>query len=797
MSRRKWVGQSVKRKEDVRILRGEGEYLADLRLPRTVQLGFVRSTRAHARLKHIDLGPALRARGVVAGYTGRDLVEHGMRSILDVPSLVIPVPGELRIPPSTMPVAVEKAVFHGEPIAVLLAEDTYALQDALELVEVDYEALPLVLDPEQGMQPDSPRVYEEWPDNIVYRTTLGNDASEAFERADVVVRETFSVPRTGCSPMEVRGVVSTWTDDSGLKHWSTTQRPHPLRDALAEWLEIPDHRVRVVAPRDQGGQFGTKAPLAREDFAAALLARMHRRPIRWVETREEHFRAGVGQERGQTHHMELAATKDGRILGFRDQCVADVGDANQADYMGISYPITGCSWMPSVFDIPLIEIDVVCVATNKPALTPSRGFGTLPARFALDRSIQLLARRLGMEPAAVYRKNLITEFPHVTPTGQFYDSGDYVGGFDRALELLDIEQFREEQLALRERGRYIGLGLGFETEVSGVSSKVFVEVQGKPGYGSATVKVSATGKVVAFHGDAPGGQSHETTMGQVLADEFGLTPDDVRLEHGDSATTPYGMGSIGNRMGSYTVSAAVLAARVLRTKMATVAAHDLGIEAEPSDFSFEDGEIVWTPDPQHRIRFDAVAQHLILQPLNLPPGIDAGLEHTAYYEPPDHIPAMFGAAFHAAVVEVDPETGQFSFLRYLVVDDAGQLINPRVVEGQVQGGVVMGVSNTLYEEFLYNERGELENPSLLDYLMPSAADVPHVEVEDFGVPTPYNPLGSKGKGEGAPGPVPGVVGNALEDALGPFGVPITDLPLRPQRLWQAIQDAGSAASAPA
>lgn len=784
-----WVGRSVKRKEDVRLLRGEGQYIADMQLPRMLHLRFIRSTHAHARLLSIDLSRALDVPGVVAGFTGQDLLDNGMRPIFDVPSLIIPVPGDLRIPPTSTPLAVDKVVFHGEPFAVLLAEDKYALEDAAELVHVDYEPLPIVLDPEEALKEESPRVYEEWPDNVVYRSMMGNDASEAFAKADVVIEERFSVPRTGCSPMELRGAISTWSEDAGLKHWSTTQRPHPLRAALSEVLRIPDHKVRVVAPKDQGGHFGTKAPLAREDFVVALVARMVRRPVRWIETREEHFRAGVGQERGQVHYLQLAATRDGKILGLRDRCIADVGDANQADYMGISYPITGCAWMPSVYDIPFVEIEVVCVATNKPALTPSRGFGALPARFALDRTIDLLAKELGLDRVEVYRKNLVTKFPHVTPTGQFYDSGDYVGGFDKAVELVDVAQVRRRQAALREQGRYIGVGFGTETEISGVSSKVFVEVQGKPGYGAATVKVSATGKILAFHGDAPGGQSHETTMSQVLADEFGLTPDDVMLEYGDSSTTPYGMGSIGNRMGSYTVSAGVLAARVLKQKMAAVAAHDLGLDAGPDEFSFSRGEIVWTKDPRRSISFEAVARHLILQPLNLPAGVEAGLEHTAYYEPPPDIPAMFGAAFHAAVVEVDPASGEFTVLRYLVVDDAGRLINPRVVEGQVQGGVVMGIGNTIFEEFVYNDRGELQNPTLMDYLMPSAADVPHVECHDYSVRTPHNPLGSRGKGEGAPGPVPGTLANAIDDALAPFGVRMTDLPLRPERIWKAIDQA--------
>ena len=778
-----WVGRPLKRKEDLRLIRGQGQYLADMVIPGMVHAYFIRSKHAHARLKSIDVSRGLAVPGVVAIYTGRDLLALGMRELL-IPPLVPELPGTLRVPPS-MPLAVDKVVFHGEPIAVVLAESKYALEDAAELVVVDYEPLPVVASVDQAMQPDAPKVYEDWPDNFLYRAKMGSDASDAFAKADIIGEERFEVPRTGASPMELRGVLTQWDDHSGLTHCSTTQRPHLLRQAISQVLEWPEHMVRVIVPKDQGGAFGTKAPLSREDFVLALVARAAKRPVRWVESREESFRAGVGQERAQIHEMQIAARSDGTILGLRDRCIADVGGGQQPVFLGIGYPRAGCFLMTSFYDIPQAEIEIFGVVTNRPCLTPSRAFGTFPVRLAMDCAVNRVARELGLDPFEVFRKNLVTKFPYVTATGNFLDSGDFVGGFDRLAEIVDVASIRREQARLCEEGRYIGVGFGGEVERSGVSSQSYVPRQRKPGYGVATVKLLNSGKVHVLLGDPPSGQSHETVISQVLADEFGVTPDDVRLDYGDTLSTPYGIGNVGNRMASYTISAAVIAAREIKKKMGIVAAHDLRVDASPDEFIFAGGEIVWSKDPGARIGLRELAERIIERPLKLPQGTQPGLENTAYYEPKD-VPNMTGASFHAAVVEVMPETGVIKILRYVVVDDCGKAINPLVVEGQVQGGVVLGLGNSLFEEFVYNERGELQNGTLEGYMMPSAADVPHVETYEHNVPTPNNPLGTKGKGEGAPGPVSSAITNAVEDALRPLGVRITSLPLRPERVRAAI-----------
>jgi carbon-monoxide dehydrogenase large subunit len=781
-----WVGRSVRRKEDARLLRGEGEFIADMHRVGMLHAYFVRSKQAHARLAAVDLSKALEVPGVVAGYTGADLLEVGMRELL-IDSLVPTMTGELRVPPS-MPLAVDEVVFYGEPIAVLLAEDRYALEDAAELVHVSYEPLPVVIDPESALVEGTPKVFAHWPDNVLYRGTMGGDASQAFAEADVVIEERFEVPRSGATAMELRGVLTEWDDHRGLTHHTALQRPHLLQQAISQVFEWPEHMVRVIAPKDQGGSFGTKALLPREDFILALIAKNVKRPIRWIETREESFLAGVGQERGQIHYLQLAAKSDGTILGLRNRCIADLGDGSQAMYLGIGFPRLACFSIASTFSIPQVEIELVGVVTNKPCLTPSRPFGTFPVRFAVDRAVSMLAERLGMEVADVIRKNLISQFPHTSATGHFKDSGDYVGAFDILTETVNLPEFRIEQEQQRAAGRFIGIGFGHDPEMSGVSSKTYVPSQRKPGYGSAMVKVISSGKVQVFLGDPPSGQSHETAISQVLADEFGVAPEDVRLDYGDTLITPFALGNVGNRMASYTVNAAVVAARLLKQKMATVAAHDLGIDAAPDEFAFVGGEIIWEADPTRRISLAKIAQHLIEMPLNLPPGIEPGLEQTSYFEPKD-VSNMTGSCLHAAIVEVDPETGEFKVLRYVVVDDCGKPINPLVVEGQIQGGVVQGIGSTVFEEFVYSERGELLTPTLEGYFLPSAADVPHVECHAHNVPTPHTPLGTKGKGEGTSAPVPGALANAVVDALSPFGIELNTLPLRPERIRGAVAKA--------
>ncbi|MHC1950399.1 xanthine dehydrogenase family protein molybdopterin-binding subunit [Bradyrhizobium sp. UFLA06-06] len=757
-----WVGASVNRKEDRRLTTGQGQYFADKKIPGTLHLVFVRSQQAHARIVSINTAAARALKGVVAVVTGEEI----RTQIKGLPQPVV-VPSFAANYPAFWPLAVDKVKFHGEPVAAVIARDRYLAEDAAALVEIVYDPLPVVTDMEAALAEGAPIVHDGWASNEMFAmnytgggTPEGEAAharkvDEALAAAAVVIRRRFRVHRCGVTPLEPRGAMATW-DDDGLTAWITTQRPHIDRLALSDVLEIPSDKVRVIAPRDQGGAFGVKAPFYREPILVCHIARVLGRPVRWLETREEHLMS-VSQERDQIHDIEIGADANGRIVALRDNAIADNGDGCEGVYWGFVMPFFGAAVLTNAYDIPLCDIRIKVVCTNKAVLSPARSFGAFAARFALDRAIDLLARELKIDPADVRRRNLITELPYTTATGVHHDSGDYVKVFDHLTSLVDLKGFRAEQARSRAEGRHIGIGFSVGAELSGVSSAVLVSMENQPGFGAATVRVDPRGKVQVFEGDAPQGQGHETSMAQVVAQEFGIHPGDVSLTTGDTGTTPFGSGTIGARGGSYTVSAVANACRALKTKMATVLLHDLKVEGVPSDVSFRDGRVFLTADPTQGKNFAALAERIVMAPLGLPAGMQAGLDQTEFFEA--DVPMLtFGA--HAAIVEVDPETGIFKILRYVASDDFGTVINPIVVAGQVHGGVVQGPVSythlTLPTNYVYKRQ--------------------------------HTPLGSRGLGEGIPGPVPAALTNAVCDALAPFGIELNRLPLRPNMIWRLLQD---------
>ena len=778
-----WVGQSLKRKEDRRLLIGDGQYLPDLVLPRMVIMGLVRSIHAHAKITRIDTAQAAALPGVLAVVTGDEFAGWDpILSDLSTPNL----PGETKRP-VYWPLSRGEVKYVGDPLVAVVARDKYTLEDALELVDIDYDPLPVVLDPEYALRPDAPRLYPEWGDNILYHQHItAGDAGAAFTQADLVVSERFRCHRTGGQPMETRGCLAVYNPAEGLTLWLTTQRPHIQRHLLAEYLKIPHDKLRVIMPKDMGGAFGTKAPLYREEIIACHLAMKLRRPVKWVETRQESL-MNVGQGRDQIHQIELALKKDGTILGVRDKILADCGDARTAIYVGFAMPFLGAMYLINGYDVPVVDIDLTCVVTNKACITPNRAFGSFAGRFAMDRAVELAARALEMDPVEIRLKNAIKTFPHVTPVGVNVDSGDFPGAFAKACGALDYERFRAEQAEAWKQGRYLGVGFSMGVEISGVPSEVLVPMERQPGFGVATVQFDAHGKVQVAEGDSPHGQGHETTIAQAVAGELGLSPEDVYVTYGDTHSGPFAAGTIGSRGASYTLSAAVLAARALRPKMCRIAAHLLQVSADEGDFEFRDGSVIWTKDPAKRVSIKQIAEVALLSPTGLPLGMEAGLEHTSHFEA--QTAGMHSCNVHAALVEVFPDTGAFKILRYVAVDDAGVPINPMVVRGQVHGGVAMGIGNTCTEEFLYDENGQQLTTTLMDYHIPSALDLPHIEMIEHNVPSPYTPLGSKGKGEGTPGMVPAALANAVEDALRPFDVRITSLPLTAERIWRLIQQA--------
>ncbi|NQV22594.1 MAG: xanthine dehydrogenase family protein molybdopterin-binding subunit [Rhodospirillales bacterium] len=791
-----WLGRKLKRKEDHRLTTGRGEFIADFSLNGMLHLVFVRSVHAHAKITAIDTSEAEKMPGVVAVITGEQLAKE--IKLMPQPIVVPNIPARY---PTFGPLAIGKVKFHGEPVVAVVARDKYVAEDAAELVVIEYDQLSYVGNMEAALTPESPLVHDQYDDNAQYEATFTggeelegqaeNDArvAEIFENADVVIKRRFRVHRCGVTPMEPRGAVATWDQSDGLKAWITTQRPHIDRLALSDILDIRAEKVRVIAPRDQGGGFGVKAPFYREPILICHMARKLGRPVRWLESREEHLMS-VSQERDQIHDLEVAARSDGRVIAIRDRMLADGGDGCEGVYWGYLMPFLGAALLPSGYDVADCDIKLKVAFTNKAALSPARSFGSYPGRFAIDRAVHMVARELNMEPAEVHRMNLVTEFPHTTATGVNYDSGDFVKVMDNLVEQVGLADFRREQEEARKQGRYLGIGFGLGAEASGMASEVLVQMENQPGFGAATVRIDPKGKVQVFDGDATQGQGHETTVAQVVAHELGVSPDDVVHSQGDTASTPFGCGTIGARAGSYKLSAVAEACRFVKEKMGRIAAHDMAINAKPEDFDFVDGEVIYRKDTNIRTTFVDLSYRTIMTPLNLPEGETAGLEHTSYFEAA--MPMICFAA-HAAIVEVDPATGQLEIIRYVTSEDVGRVINPQIVDGQITGGVIQGISNCLFEEFVYDENGQQMTSTLENHKIATAADVPTIEVTHASTPCPYTPLGSRGIGEGIPGPVPGALSNAVSDALEPLGVEITELPLRPNAIWKLIQQSRQAA----
>ena len=786
-----WLGARLPRKEDQRLVTGAGKYLADMVLPGMLHAVFVRSEYAHARITSIDISEALALPGVVAVYTGdaiKDLIKPMPQAVVQ-PNL----PARY---PTFWPLATGKVKFHGEPVALVVARDKYIAVDAAELVVVDCEELPPVLDPELALRADSPLVHDQDGGNDIFTMTLtGGDTEESqrqnaaeveaiFQSAEVVVKERFRVHRTGVTPMEPRGVLCDWTDGDGLSAWITTQRPHIDRLALIDILDIPGEQVRVIAPRDQGGGFGVKAPFYRENIMIAYAARSLKKPVRWVESRYESL-MNVGQERDQINYLEVAASKDGKLLALRNRGIADNGCGTTGVYWGFVMPFLGAVEMPNAYTWAKGDISLKVATTNKASLTPSRAFGHFPTRFALERAVDMVARRIGMEASALRRMNLVRSLPYTSVTNEYYDSGDFLKVWDNLLVQVDLPKFRVEQAAARAEGRYLGIGFGCGVELSGVASELLVPMENQPGYGAATVRLDPRGKVQVFGGDAPGGQGHETTTAQVVASLFGISPNDIVVTTGDTGTTPFGAGSIGARNGSYFVSAVANACSELKDKITRIMAHDFQIEASVQHFEFKAGEVVYLGDRSKRKTFREAVERIIMWPINMPEGEVGGLDATMFFEAAKPM-ICFNA--DACIVEVDIESGDFKIKRWVTSEDVGTVINPNIVDGQMHGAIVQGLSNTMFEEFVYDERGQQLSADFEHYKLATAADVPDIEITYATTPCPHTPLGTRGIGEGRPSSVPGALTNAVCDALAPFGIEINELPLRPNLVWRKLQE---------
>ncbi len=779
----KMVGAQVRRVEDPRVLLGKSRYVDDIHLSGTLVLAFVRSPYAHARILRIDVNAAQTHPGVQMVLTGADITEAIKPLRVEYDSAKAPTHKSC-----DWPVLAQKQVrFVGEAVAAVVASDRYVAEDAAALIEIEYEPIEVVWDMEKALEPGSALVHEEWGDNVmqILQAEIG-EVAKAFQEADCVVAERFVTGRHMALPMETRGCLASYEMATDLLTlWSSTQVPHVVRSHLATVLTFPEHHIRVVAP-DVGGGFGLKAHLFPEEVIAAFLSRRLRRPVKWIEDRREHLSASL-HAKHQVVQAELALEKDGTILGMKGRFISDVGAYSDYPWGSGFEAGHAASSMPGPYKVPAFRFEALSVATNKATIGPYRGVGLPVGVLVTERLLDLGAQKLGLDPAALRLRNMIRkdEHPYRTIIGAEIESGSHQESLQMALDMLGYQEFRAQQQQLREQGRYIGVGFGCYIEGTAPSSKAFQSMGlALGGYESATVRMDIAGKVTVLVGTHSHGQSHETTFAQVAADELGVPLADVKVIEGDTMAVPYGWGTWGSRSAVTGGGAVCLASTKLREKILRVASRLS--EVPESDLELADGGVRRKTGGVALVPLKEIAHHIIVTPGNLPTGEEPGLEATAHYEPP---PSTHANATHLATVEVDVETGQVKLLRFIVVEDCGTIINPLVVDGQIQGGVAQGIGTVLYEQAVYDENGQFLTGTLMDYLTPTAADVPRVEIGHIESPSPYTPKGIKGMGEGGAIAPPAAIANAVADALAPFGVRVNEIPLTPERVLACIERA--------
>jgi aerobic carbon-monoxide dehydrogenase large subunit len=775
------IGARLPRREDARFLTGQGQYVADLSPPGALHAAFLRSPYAHAAITRINTGRARQAAGVAACVTGADLAGT-------VKPIVAPSRMRTYRPTEWPVLAGDKVRYAGEAVAVVVAESRYAAEDALDLIEVDYAALAVVAEVESAQVPSSPLVHDAATTNVLLsRTFSQGDAAGALADAAQVVRDRFRFHRHAGVALENRACLAEHRPADGvLTLWTSTQVPGIVRDALAEVLELPTHRIRVVAP-DVGGGFGIKTVLYPEEIAVCALARQLGRPVKWVGDRREDLLSST-QAWDELIDAELGVDADGTIRALRARVLADIGAYSIYPWTASIEVIQVVSFLPGPYRVPHYHAEGLGVATNKAPMGPYRGVGRPVSVFVMEVLLDRAARRLGMDPVEIRRRNVIRphELPYRSPSGIVWDSGAFLESLDSVCAAADYAELRAEQARQRAAGRHLGVGLASYVELTGVGSAIPVSPGADIATGTegATVRVDSHGGITAIFGLACHGQGHETTLAQVIAGELGVRVDDVRVVHGDTALSPHGTGTYASRSAVLGGGAAILAARAIRDKAFTIAAHQL--EAATDDLAIADGIISVRGAPDRAVTLAQVAAAAYGGGKRLPRGLEPGLEATRFYDP------YFGTASnatHLAVVEVEPATCTARVLRYLVVEDCGRIINPLIVEGQAIGGVVQGIGAALLEELAYGSDGQLLTGTLMDYLIPTAADVPPVEVRHVEAPSPTTLGGFKGMGEGGTIGAPAAIANAVADALAPLGVEIAELPITNERLFRLLANA--------
>ncbi|MGA8570390.1 MAG: xanthine dehydrogenase family protein molybdopterin-binding subunit [Candidatus Binataceae bacterium] len=797
-----WVGQPLKRVEDPRLLTGRGVFVADLPLTEPYAAAILRSPHAHARIRSIDTSAAMDAPGVAGVITGADVLAHTQPFAVGVEA-----------PVKYYCLATDKARFVGEPVAVVIARDRYLAEDALELIQVEYEPLPAVVDAEDALRPGAPILHETVGSNeACHREIVYGDVEGAFAGADVVIRERFRYPKYSSTPIETYGVIAAYDPSTGvLTITSNFMGPFILHALVARALGLAENRLRFVVPPDIGGSFGIKTSIFPYLALIGLAAMRTGVTVRWIEDRREHLLASSsGADR--VAYRELAARSDGTILAMRSRWYDNVGGY-------IRSPEPGCTFRPignwvGPYRFANLAADAHVVMTNKSLTGPNRGYACGHLYFEIERMVDLLAERLAMDPAEVRRRNFIQadQFPYRTPSGGLYDSGDYPAAFERALKAAGYDQLREEQKRARAAGRLYGVGLAVAVDPS-VSNMGYVTIaldpatRARPGYlqksgaiESATVKIDPLGKVTAILGTAPQGQGHQTIVAQIVADELGLAPGDITVvDEMDTFTRVWGIssGTYSSRFGSVGTSAAALATRKLKDKLVRLASALTETPAE--NLVFADGRVIARGDGGRGLTLKELAGRAHWNTQALPPGMEPALEATAVFgfplaDSPDaedrvNSSNTYGFIAEVMAVEVDPETAEIKILRYVTVHDAGVIINPLIAEGQIVGGALHGLGGALWEELAYDSEGQFLAGTFMDYLVPSASEAPTVEVQHLVSPSPFTTLGAKGLGEASSMTAPAAVANAVSDALAPLGVRITELPITPSRLWHLLEAA--------
>lgn len=772
----RWVGASVPRREDPRLLRGRGRFVDDMDPAGVLSCAFVRSTLAAADIVRVDLTAARATPGVVAAYAADDLPLTGLTAVLHRPEFTA----------TTMPIlATGQTRFAGEPLAVVVAGDPYAAEDGAEAAEVELDPRPAVMTIDAATAPGALPVHPQLVANTMLDMTPFTDPGigEVFDTAACVAEVQVSTGRQNATPLETRGCLAEWNDrDEQLVVHTSTQVPHQVRTAIARCTGLPERSVRVIAP-DVGGGFGLKCVVGREEVAVAAIAHRLRRPVKWVEDRREALIASF-HGRQQSYRARAAFDAEGAILALEADIACDVGAYSAFPFTSGVEPLMAATELPGVYRVPRYHVRARGIATNKAPTAPYRGVSRPQIVVVMERLMERTARQLGLDALELRRRNLIEDFPYTGVNGITYDPGSYRASLDLCEQHLRDEGWFDRRRAGGPDGRVIGVGFACFNERTGYGTEAFAQrkMGVVPGYDIARVRVEPDGTVTLTTGTSSHGQGHETTLAQVAADQLGVSPAQIKVRQGDTDLVTYGWGTFASRSAAIGGGAVRLASGRLADKAAEIAAHLL--DAQPEDMELADGQVRHRGDPERAISLAHLAEIAYLQAQRLPKGTDPGLAAEATFDVLTS--GTFSNATHGVVVEADPATGGVEILRYFVVEDCGVVINPRIVDGQVRGGVAQGIAGALFEEITYDDEGQPTAASLIDYLVPTAHEIPVIDIAHLETPCAFTETGAKGMGEGGTIGAPAAVLNAVNDALRASGVELDSLPIRPAAVYRAL-----------